>query len=150
MSFLHLLTLFVLSRDLKACVDPLQEYCRLVHHREAVPVTSIEELKAFYEWFVRRIQENDSGTVVIGRSWKHIASMVYFHGYITPEEWREGGFPDPNSHFTFRQDTMRVAKAHGKHVSVTSVAYGVFLLCVRPCFLLACRQTPSRDKRGGL
>ena len=90
-----------------------------MHHKQAVPVTSCEELKAFYDWFVRRLQDNDSGTVVIGRSWKHITSMVYFHGYITPEEWHEGGFPDPNSHFTFRQDTMRVAKAHGKRVSVT-------------------------------
>ncbi|DBA88809.1 TPA: hypothetical protein ACH3X1_004222 [Trebouxia sp. C0004] len=46
--------------------------------------------------------------------------MVYFHGYVTPEEWREGGFPDPNSHYTFKQDTMRVAKANGKRKAMTS------------------------------
>ncbi len=92
----------------------MQEYCRLVHNRDAVPVTSCEDLRAFYEWFVVRMQNINSGAIVIGRSWKHIASMVYFHGYITPEEWREGGFPDPNSHFTFKQDTMRTAKANGR------------------------------------
>ncbi|DBA87357.1 TPA: hypothetical protein ACH3X1_004404 [Trebouxia sp. C0004] len=95
-------------------LNKYQEYCRLVHNRDAVPVTSCEDLRAFYEWFVVRMQNINSGAIVIGRSWKHIASMVYFHGYITPEEWREGGFPDPNIHFTFKQDTMRTAKANGR------------------------------------
>ena len=92
----------------------MQEYCKLVHNKEAVPVTCCEDLKAFYKWFVIRVGNNATGSDVIGRSWKHIASMVYFHGYITPEQWHEGGFPDPNSHFTFKQDTMRTAKANGR------------------------------------
>ncbi len=84
----------------------MQEYCRQTYHQEVVPVKSCKDLQAFYDWFV-------TGEQVIGRSWKHIASMVYFHGYVTPAEWREGGFPDPNSHYTFKQDTMRAAKANG-------------------------------------
>lgn len=79
-----------------------------------MPVKSCKELQAFYDWFVTRVEKNDTGAQVIGRSWKHIASMVYLHGYVTPEEWREGGFPDPNSHYTFKQDTMRTAKANSK------------------------------------
>lgn len=79
-----------------------------MHHKEVVPVTSCADLKAFYDWFIRRMQDVDSGMKVIGRSWRHISSMVYFHGYITPEEWSEGGFPDPNSHFTFRLDTRHM------------------------------------------
>lgn len=128
----------------------MQEYCRLVHNKEAIPVTSCEDLRAFYEWFVVRVQHIDSGAIVIGRSWKHIASMVYFHGYITPEQWREGGFPDPKSHFTFKQDTMRTAKANGRQRVFKSLAYSLLLLYVPTCFLLVCRQTLSTDRRGGL
>lgn len=92
----------------------LQEYCKQEYHKDAVPASSCQQLQAFYDWFVIRIGKNATGAAVIGRSWKHIATMVYFHGYISPEEWREGGFPDPNSHYTFRQDIMRAAKANGK------------------------------------
>ena len=70
----------------------MQEYCRQTYHQEAVPVKSCKDLQAFYDWFVTRVKKNDTGELVVGRSWKHIASMVYFHGYVTPEEWREGGF----------------------------------------------------------
>ena len=49
-------------------VGAIQEYCRLVHNRDAVPVTSCEDLRAFYEWFVVRVQKIDSGAIVIGRS----------------------------------------------------------------------------------
>ncbi len=96
----------------------MQEYCRQTYHQEAVPVKSCKDLQAFYDWFVTRVEKNDTGEHVVGRSWKHIASLVYFHGYVTPEEWREGGFPDPNSHYTFKQDTMRAAKANGVCVCV--------------------------------
>jgi len=72
-----------------------------------VPVKSCKDLQAFYDWFVIRVEKNDTGEQVVGRSWKLIASMVYFHGYVTPEEWREGG------HYTFKQDTMQAAKANG-------------------------------------
>lgn len=109
----------------------MQEYCRLVHHKEAVPVTSCEDLKAFYDWFVVRVERNEHGETQIGRSWRHIASMVYFHGYITPEEWRAGGFPDPNSHFTFKQDTMRTAKANGKRAPLHPMVYSC---CVHTMF----------------
>lgn len=109
----------------------MQEYCRLVHNRDAVPVTSCENLRAFYEWFVVRMQNIDSGAIVIGRSWKHIASMVYFHGYITPEEWREGGFPDPNNHFTFKQDVMRTAKANSECFSECGHSLLLGCLCRR-------------------
>lgn len=102
----------------KSCY--MQEYCRLEYHKDAVPVTSCQELQAFYDWFVNRVGKNATGAAVIGRSWKHIATMVYFHGYITPDQWRGGGFPDPCSHYTFRQDTMRAAKANGECSSHSS------------------------------
>ncbi len=112
-------------------IDAMQEYCELVHHKEAVSVTSCEDLKAFYVWFVLRVGNNDSSEAVIGRSWRHIASMVYFHGYITPEQWGEGGFPDPNSHYTFKQDTMRTAKANGEYVFLRSVASALLMLYIQ-------------------
>ena len=120
-----------------------------MHNRDAVPVTSCQDLRAFYEWFVVRMQNVNSCAIVIGRSWKHIASMVYFHGYITPEEWREGGFPDPNSHFTFKQDTMRTARAIGERVFL-SMAMLTAVACNRQCRLLVCRQTLGTDRRRGL
>ncbi|DBB11560.1 TPA: hypothetical protein ACH3X3_006956 [Trebouxia sp. C0006] len=97
----------------------MQEYCKQTYHQEAVPVKSCKDLQAFYDWFVIRVEKNCTGEQVVGRSWNNIASMVYFHGYVTPEEWREGGFPDPNSHYTFKQDTLRAAKANGKHKALT-------------------------------
>lgn len=99
----------------------MQEYCRQEYHKEVVPVTSCQDLQPFYDCYVIHVGKNATGVAIIGRSWKHIA-MVYFHGYVTHEEWRGGGFPDPHSHFTFRQDTMRAADANGH---VCSTAYAV-------------------------
>ena len=89
---------------------------------------SCKDLQAFYDWFVIRVEKNCTGEQVVGRSWNNIASMVYFHGYVTPEEWREGGFPDPNSHYTFKQDTMRAAKANGVCACLVRTA-AVFSIC---------------------
>ena len=88
----------------------LQEFCRHTYHKDAEPVRSCQQLQDFYDWFVIRIGKNATGAAVV-------ATMVYFHGYITPEEWHEGGFPDPNSHYTFKQDTMRAAQANGKQLA---------------------------------
>ena len=35
----------------------LQEYCRQMFHKDAVPVKSCQELQASYDWFVTRVEK---------------------------------------------------------------------------------------------